>query len=396
MTENEIENDATVAELRATLREQAQLIETLTAVLAGLQGTAAQLVAAGTGAQGAGERITLEQLSIKALTKLKATSTYRTYAPYIRFLVTADDSLVCPDGRPWAGLGTMWVDEVLPSHLEDGLVALAIRHQRAAEQRAAVREAAGRTVRYTDGVGARYNAVGAWRHLFTVAENDRHLKKGMNPAALVTKPKRSKGTRFALEDELFAEMTALIGSTGDDPELDAMILRFIDITGARQEGVLNLTLGGIDAEECTVRLIEKNKKKVDQPVPDFFIAELLAFAAARGAVSRGDAVFRKRLASGQFEEIGPRRFNYIFGDRLQASLEWADRQQVTAHTLRHHAITRVERHFGHAVAVAFGRHEVTDVSGLYSEATRQEVAHAVVKLFGGDHPWLHRQPRKRA
>lgn len=130
-------------------------------------------------------------------------------------------------------------------------------------------------------------------------------------------------------------------------------------------------------------------------MPDSFVTELLEFAKRRGATHRTDKVFRKRLGGGRFEDITRRRFNYMFGDRLQSSFEWADRLQVTAHTLRHHSITRVERNFGKAVSTAFARHSPGDVNDIYTKASRREVAQAVVKIHGGHHPWLDRAPRPR-
>lgn len=192
-------------------------------------------------ARGAGDRITLSKLRDKAVAAM-TTNTKRTYEGYMNLLVDGDPSLMGSDGRAWVGMGAMWADEVLPSHLEVALGVVATRAQRRAEDRAAGREAAERTVRSTDGHGARYNAIGAWRRLFEAAINDRHLAEGMNPAQKLKKPPRAKGgSRDALEDEHFSAMVQLLGSTGDDPELDGMIVRFLDITGARQEGVINLS-----------------------------------------------------------------------------------------------------------------------------------------------------------
>lgn len=69
--------------------------------------------------------------------------------------------------------------------------------------------------------------------------------------------------------------------------------------------------------------------------------------------------------------------------------------QVTARTLRHHAVTKVERHAGKAVATAFARHSPGDTNDIYTQASPAEVASAVVEIHGGDHPWMHREPRTR-
>jgi len=343
-------------------------------------------------ARGAGERITVGQLADKALATLNG-STLRTYRPYIRFLAWGDPSVTGNDGSLFCGLAGRWADEIVPSDLKSVLTLLGERSKAGAAKRAANREERKRVVHDVRGFSAGYNAVGAWRYMFKVAVDDRHLAKGMNPAADLVKPKRSDRRRMALEDEHFEQMVELIGSTGDDPQLDALVLRFIDITGARREGLLNLQVGGIDREECTVRLHEKFDTVFDQPVPDMFVDELLTFAAARGSVARTDPVFVKRTASGGFTPMGRRRYDYIFTDRLQSSFTWADKLQVTAHTLRHHAITRVERRYGRAVAQAFARHAPEGITDIYALANQAEVATAVVGIFGGDHPWRHRPPR---
>lgn len=385
-------DDSNAAALQAIIAQQAAALVEMQRTMTLL----ADRVEASVGtARGTGDRITMSDLRDKAVAGM-TTNTKRTYEGYMDLLVDGGPGLTGPDGRPWAGLGSMWADEVLPSHLEEALSVVTARAKRRAEERAAQREAVGRTVRTTDGKGARYNAIGAWRRLFEAAIKDRHLAEGMNPAQKLTKPPRSKdGGRDALEQEHFSAMVRLLSSTGDDPELDEMIVRFLDITGARQEGVINLTVGDVDESECTVRLHEKFGSKVDQPVPDWFVGALLDFAKRRGAVRRTDKVFRKRLSAGRFEDVTRRRFNYMFCDRLQSSFEWADRLQVTAHTLRHHSITRVERHAGKSVSTAFARHTPGDVNGIYTRAKPQEVARAVVELHGGDHPWMHRAPRPR-
>ena len=62
---------------------------------------------------------------------------------------------------------------------------------------------------------------------------------------------------LGLEQAQYDELWLLVDNSGDDPLLDRMICETIVISGARQEGILNLELGGIDLEECTIRLDEK-------------------------------------------------------------------------------------------------------------------------------------------
>jgi len=391
MTAQQIENGAQGASAGgaglAELVKQMLASGALTAEAIGLGGGTPSAVVVG--ARGSGERITVAALATRALDSCSK-NTRRTYGSYMRLLANGEPTVTGPDGNPYPGIGDLWVDEVLPSHLEAALKVVRVRAEAGADARADRREAKGRVVRESDGSGAGYNAIGAWRKMFTVAVNERNLAEGFNPASKVKKPARQPGRRLALKEEHLREMLEFFGSTGDDPELDLMIIRFILITGARQEGVLNLRFGGLDPDECTVRLDEKFGKVTNQPVPDWFIAELRAFALARGASRRKDPVFVKRLASGRFAQISRRRFNSMFGDRLQAACPWADKAQVSAHTARHHSVTVIERATSRAVATAFARHKPEGTNGIYTQASPEEVAEAVVLVYGGDHPWLHR------
>jgi integrase len=391
MTTQPIENGAQCAALGgaglAGMVRQMLADGVLTPEALGLGGGTPSAVVVG--ARGSGERVTVAELATRALDSCSK-NTRRTYGSYMRLLANGEPTVAGPDGKPYEGIGDMWADEVLPSHLEAALKVVWARAQAGGEDRADRRESKDRVVRESDGSGAAYNAVGAWRKMFTVAVNERHLAENFNPASKVDKPARQPGRRLAIREAHLREMLEFFGSTGDDPELDLMINRFILITGARQEGVLNLKFGGLDPDECTVRLDEKFGKVVFQPVPDWFLTELRAFALARGSSRRKDPVFVKRLASGGFKAITRRRFNSMFGDRLQAACPWADKAQVTAHTLRHHAVTVIERATSRAVATAFARHKPEGTNGIYTQASPEEVAEAVVLVYGGDHPWLHR------
>lgn len=335
-----------------------------------------------------GERIKVHDLVVKTMAGLSEGSK-RTYGTYLHFIDQGWPATAPAEEKLFAGFGDEWFDEVLPSDLEAALRMVTARTLLGAHRKAERREAAGRVVRDSDASGAGYNAVGAWRAMGKVAVKDRHLAKGFDPTQEITKPKRGNGDRPALEQDEMDELWEVVTGTGDDVELDRLLVETILIAGARVEGTLNMTLGGIDLDDCTLLLDEKFGKKVHQPVPDWFAAKVHAFAVSRGAKRRDDKVFvyrpggRRRGAP-----ITIRRFNYIFTNRVQAMLPWADKQQVTAHTLRHHAISVVERRFSKAVSLAFARHEPEDVNDRYSKASKEEVAQAVVALYGGGHPWV--------
>lgn len=375
-----------VADAVATVRSlvEAGLLDTSALGLSPARNESAALVP--------GEPIRLRHLCEKTLRSLSP-NTRRTYATYVIFLVEGWPAAAPQDEKLYPGLGDRWAHEVLASDLEEALGWVEKRALIGAEWRASRREAVNRAVRSSNGAGARYNAVGAWRRLFSTAVKDRHLAKAMDPSQEVAKPRRSGGARAALRDEHMVEFWDLVGGTGNDPKLDEMLCKAILVSGARREGLLNLTLGGISTRECTVRLDEKFGKVVEQPVPDWFIEELRAFAVARGAEKATDPVFRARGKDGQpGKPITSRRFDYIF-QRLQAAYEWADEQQVSAHVLRHHAISLIERHASKAVALRFARHEPEDTNDRYSKASALEVAQAVVTLHGGSHPWVQATSR---
>jgi integrase/recombinase XerC len=189
-----------------------------------------------------------------------------------------------------------------------------LRDRRRNNERDELRYSAGRQQRTQDGVGAVYNAAGAWRHLFDYAVRNGYAQS--NPAKFIVKPNKKEAERTSFNAELIGELLNFTHSS-DDPDLDAMIIKFHLITGARQEGALNLIVRMIDPMTCYVVLDEKNGKIDRQPIPDWFAAELLDFATRRGAVNGEDKVFRKRTKH-SYLPIGPRRYNYIF-ERIQAN-----------------------------------------------------------------------------
>jgi len=72
--------------------------------------------------------------------------------------------------------------------------------------------------------------------------------------------------------------------------------------------------------------------------------------------------------------------------RARSVLPWAARTPVSAHVLRHTAITAVARIGGYPVAQAFAGHNPPSVTGRYLHATVAEVAAAVAVMTGEPHP----------
>jgi integrase len=209
-----------------------------------------------------------------------------------------------------------------------------------------------------------------------------------NPALALTKPRRARSRRRALDDDELAELIAAVRTTSNDPDLDLLLVRFHLESGARREGALNLRRRDLDLRRATVWLREKGGGEREQPVSPSLTALLERHATTRGATTLNDAAFRTARGA----PLSQRRYSTIF-DRARPCLDWAHRTPVSAHVLRHTAITAVGRLAGYPVAQAFAGHSPPSVTGLYLQASPAEVAAAVATLTGEAHPLAGGQRR---
>jgi integrase/recombinase XerC len=207
-----------------------------------------------------------------------------------------------------------------------------------------------------------------------------------NPARALTKPRRARSRRRALTDAELAELIAAVRTTSNDPDLDLLLLRFHLESGGRRQGALNLRRRDIDPRRATVWLREKGSER-EQPVTPTLVALLERHATTRGAITLDDLVFRTT----QGMPFTQRRYSRIF-DHARPCLDWATRTPVSAHVLRHTAITAVGRLAGYPVAQAFAGHSPPSVTGIYLYAGPAEVATAVATLTGEPHPLADNQP----
>jgi integrase len=232
------------------------------------------------------------------------------------------------------------------------------------------------------GRASRETCIAALRALYARAVDAGHLTA--NPAAALRKPLRTTSRRRALDDRELTELADAVRMTSIDPDLDLLLIRFHLETGARRQGALNLRRRDIDLDRATVWLREKNDTEREQPVSPSLIALLVARAADRGGNCAGDAVLRNRRG----EPITGRHYDRLFV-RARECLGWDDRTPVSAHVLRHTAITRIGRIAGYPVAQAFAGHAPPTVTGRYLHATLADVATAVAALTGEAHPLAH-------
>jgi integrase/recombinase XerC len=228
------------------------------------------------------------------------------------------------------------------------------------------------------------HVISALRCLYRHAIADQLLAPGDNPAARVAKPRRLASTRRAIPDSQLTLIFTTAGSTGNDPHLDALLLRLHIETACRRGGALALRPCDLDSTQCLVRLREKGETIRWQPVSPTLMRLLLAHGEERGDRDPTGQLLRYRNGN----PITARRYDHLWA-RLGKHLPWVGRQQITAHWLRHTTLTWVERNFGYAVARAYAGHDdsrAASTTATYVRATLNEVAAALATLTGEPHP----------
>ena len=238
------------------------------------------------------------------------------------------------------------------------------------------------------GSGTEENYIAAMRCLYKRAVDNGFIAEADNPAAKVAKPRRQPGLRHALRDDKLAHINEVASTTGDDPELDALILRIHEETACRRGGALNLRPMDLDKEQCLIRLREKGGTERWQPVSPTLMGYLQRHAAERAAPLTGRLL---RYRDGQ--QITYRRYDYLW-ERVGLVLPWVSVQGISTHWIRYTILRWVERQFGYAVARAYAGHRdrggETGSTATYVKADIHEVAAALASLTGEPHPLVHR------
>ncbi|MCA1186169.1 MULTISPECIES: site-specific integrase [unclassified Saccharopolyspora] len=309
------------------------------------------------GEAGAGdERPTFAEYLPK-VEKAVSESSARVYAPYWRRLIQA-----------WGGRR---LDEPSASEIKQ----LAWRMK---EEAVARRNTRG-------GRSAAEHFVGAVRCIYSHAESDGLIDEAKNPARRVAKPRRLPSTRRALPSSRIAELNKVSSTTGNDPDLDALLLRLHMETACRRGGALAVRPRDLDVDQCLVLLREKGETVRWQPVSPTLMRALQEHARARGDDDPDGQLLR--YVGGA--PISRRRYDHLW-HRLGRHLPWVAAQQITTHWLRHTTLTWVERHFGYAVAREFAGHAIGSGDGgataTYVRADLHEVATALAALTGEPHP----------
>jgi integrase len=317
--------------------------------------------------------VTLTELQ-RAKAARRVVPTLGEYLPRVR--AAAGSGANRAYGSYWDRMAAVWggrrLDQIAASEIE------------AMQRTAAATARSRRTSR--QGRCAGEHVIAAARALFNRAIADGLIDPTASPAHRVAKPRRLPSTRRALTTYELTEINIAARTTGNDPILDALILRFHTETAARRGGALALVLADLDPQRCLVRLTEKGNTLRWQPISPTLAACLVDHAAARGAVLPTDPLLRYRDG----RPVTSRRHDHLW-HRLGQHLPWVAAQGVSTHWLRHTTLTWVERHFGYGIARAYAGH--TDSTGpattTYIKAALHETATALAAMTGQPHPLAH-------
>jgi hypothetical protein len=130
--------------------------------------------------------------------------------------------------------------------------------------------------------------------MYHYAVADRIITESDNPALRVSKPRRLISNRRALDSGSLTEIIETTGSTGNDPHLGLLLIRFHLETAARRGGALAVRPRDLDPEQSLVRLREKSGTTRWQPVSPSLMASLQAHGHQRFADDPDDQLLRYR------------------------------------------------------------------------------------------------------
>ena len=180
------------------------------------------------------------------------------------------------------------------------------------------------------GRSAEEHLVAALRCLYQRAVDDGLIGGADNPARKVAKPRRLPTTRRALPDTRLAEINEVAAATGDDPELDTLLLRLHTETACRRGGALALRPAGSRRG----------------PVPDPAAGEGRDGPLAAGLAHLDGAASPGMAGSGMPRRTGsccgtrtggrsPPAGMTTCGTRFGRHLPWVRTQQISSHWIRH-------------------------------------------------------------
>jgi hypothetical protein len=212
-----------------------------------------------------------------------AVPTFAEYVPVVSAAVTAGTRRAY--GSYWNRIVEHWggrrLDEPTPSEIRQLMIYVKTHVVRRRNARG--------------GRSAEEHLVAALRCLYQRAVDDGLIKEADNPARKVAKPRRLPSTRRAVPDTRLAEINEAAATTGDDPELDTLLLRLHTETACRRGGALALRPADLDPDQCLILLREKGETVRWQPVSPTLMGRLVQHGQQRHAPPDGHLL---RYASG--------------------------------------------------------------------------------------------------
>ncbi|WP_040786823.1 hypothetical protein, partial [Nocardia pneumoniae] len=182
----------------------------------------------------------------------------------------------------WPIIETAWGERLLDSLTVVEIEELAAWHRCRAVVRANSR----------GGRGAEANVISAMRFLYQDAQDDGLIQPDANPAAKAGKTPQPPGPARVLSFDHIAELGRVASTTGDDTELDALILRLHIETACRRKPVLALRIEDLERDDCLVRLHEYGGAIRWQPISPTLMNRLLGHIRHRGGRKATDQVLR--------------------------------------------------------------------------------------------------------
>ena len=151
------------------------------------------------------------------------------------------------------------------------------------------------------------------------------MSEADDSARKVAKPRRLSSTRRAVPETRLAEVNQVAATTGDDLELDTLLLRLHIETACRRGGALALRPADLDPDQCLILLREKGETVRWQPVSPTLMACLVRHGEDRHAPADGQLL---RYAEGR--PITSRRHDHLW-ERIGRHLSWVRTQQISMH-----------------------------------------------------------------
>ncbi len=322
----------------------------------------------------------LDRLGITAEDLIEASRKARLPAPTFTEFVPVVAAAVSPGtaqvyGTYWHKVVERWgerrLDEITPAEVSE----LA---QRCKDTVAKRRNGRG-------GDSAAEHLIAALRCLYRKAAADDLIPASCNPALKVPKPRRQPAyAGRVLSDRELAKITRIASNTGDDPDLDVLLLRLHREAACTRGEALGLHPADLDVQRCLILLHANTADARSQP-----LSPSLVWALQQHMTDRPGAADQGLLRYRDGRPITYRRYDHLW-QRLGDHLSWVAAEQISTGWLRQATLDRVKQAFGVGVAEAYMRSDRARAATAQASGPAvpglPEVAAALAWLTGEPHP----------